>query len=146
MEGVKVGRTAEEAEKIYSSSKKVNREAPAVWKAEFNKVFALEFPFIKKIADSHRLPLGDLMNIFPDSPTPFGLLSAPSPTAEAPPSHTAERNANAFYVCKHSSIRSEIITRASKLVSASETVMTARASEAKLSLGHPNYFGHPKRL
>ncbi|PWA34461.1 hypothetical protein CTI12_AA599950 [Artemisia annua] len=95
MEGVKVGRTVDEAERIYSSSKKVNREAPAVWKAEFNKVFALEFPFIKKIADSHRLPLGDLMNIFPDSPTPIGLLSAPSPTAEAPPSHTAERNVNA---------------------------------------------------
>ncbi|PWA69734.1 transposase (putative), gypsy type [Artemisia annua] len=94
-EGVRVGRTAEEAEKIYSTSKKVNREAPAVWKAEFNKVFALEFPYIKKIVDSHRLPLGDLMNIFPDSPTPLGLLSAPGPTVEAPTGHTAESDVNA---------------------------------------------------
>ncbi|PWA53042.1 calcium-dependent protein kinase 14 [Artemisia annua] len=70
-------------------------EAHAVWKAEFNKVFALEFPFIKKIADSHLLPLGDLMNIFPDSPIPQGLLSVPSPTVEAPTGPTAERNVNA---------------------------------------------------
>ncbi|PWA79600.1 hypothetical protein CTI12_AA204780 [Artemisia annua] len=135
MEGVKVGRTAEEAEKIYSTSKKVNREAPAVWKAEFNKVFALEFPFIKKIADSHRLPLGDLMNIFPDSPTPLGLLSAPSPTVKAPTTFVNVRASEA-----------KLSLQAPKLLWASETVKTARASEAKLSLGHPNYFGHPKRL
>ena len=80
--GVGVGRTSEEAEGVFASSRKVNREAPQIWKAEFEKLFTLEFPYIKKIADSHRLPLGDLMNIFPDSATPQGLLGQSS---QAPP-------------------------------------------------------------
>ena len=80
-----VGRSSEEAEGIFASSRKVNREAPQIWKAEFNKLFALEFPYIKKISDSHRLPLGDLMNIFPDAPTPQGLLGLTGQSSQAPP-------------------------------------------------------------
>ena len=60
-------------------------QAVQIWKAEFDKLFALEFPYIKKIADSHRLPLGDLMNIFPDAPTPQGLLGLTGQSIQAPP-------------------------------------------------------------
>ena len=51
-QGVGINRKPEEVEQIFNASKKLNREAPCTWKAEFNKVFSLEYPFIKKIADS----------------------------------------------------------------------------------------------
>jgi chromosome segregation ATPase len=61
LEGIRLARKPEEVDKIIRTSKKVNMEAPSIWKTEFNKVFSLEYPFIKKVAgtwESHQaLPL-----------------------------------------------------------------------------------------
>lgn len=78
LEGDGVARKPEDLAQILSTSKKVNKDALKIWKSEFEKLFALDYPFIKKIDESHRLPLGDLMNVFPDSPTPQGILGSSS--------------------------------------------------------------------
>ena len=88
LDGVRLARKPEEVEKILRTSKKVNLEAPSIWKEEFNKVFSLEYPFIRRVANSYRLPLGDLMNIFPASSTPQGLLGGPDLRTGGPTSTT----------------------------------------------------------
>ena len=65
-DGVKVARDEEDVERILGQVKNLNREAPSLWKAEFNKIFDAEYPYVKKVAESYRLPLGDLMNLLPE--------------------------------------------------------------------------------
>ena len=65
-DGVKVARDAEDVERILGQVKNLNRDAPSLWKAEFTKIFDAEYPYIKKIAESYRLALGDLMNLLPE--------------------------------------------------------------------------------
>jgi hypothetical protein len=48
--------------------KKLNMDAPSLWKPEYHKLFQTEYPFVKKLAEAHRLPVGDLMNFYPDPP------------------------------------------------------------------------------
>lgn len=65
-DGVKVARDEEDVERVLGQVKNLNREAPSLWKAEFNKIFDAEYPYVKKVAESYRLPLGDLMNLLPE--------------------------------------------------------------------------------
>jgi hypothetical protein len=81
-DGVKVAREEEDVERILGQVKNLNRDAPAVWKAEFNKIFDAEYPYVKKVSESYRLPLGDLMNFLPDGSAPP---EKSAPTGEIPP-------------------------------------------------------------
>lgn len=65
-DGVKVARDEDDVERVLGQVKNLNREAPSLWKAEFNKIFEAEYPYVKTIAESYRLPLGDLMNLLPE--------------------------------------------------------------------------------
>ncbi|PWA98145.1 hypothetical protein CTI12_AA004380 [Artemisia annua] len=68
--GVGIQRKQEDLEKILAGTKKLNMEAPAIWKAEYKKLFQAEYPYIQKLAESFCLPLGDLMNLQPAEPIP----------------------------------------------------------------------------
>ena len=68
--GAKVNRKEEDVERVLSQVKNLNRDAPATWKAEFNKIFDAEYPYVQKVAGSYRLPLGDLMNLQPEGYVP----------------------------------------------------------------------------
>ena len=68
IDGVKAERKPEEAQQILGKVKKLNMDAPSLWKQEYHKLFKAEYPFVKKISEAHRLPLGDLMNFYPDPP------------------------------------------------------------------------------
>ena len=65
-DGVKVARDEDDVERVLGQVKNLNQEAPSLWKAEFNKIFEAEYPYVKTIAESYRLPLGDLMNLLPE--------------------------------------------------------------------------------
>ncbi|PWA90378.1 hypothetical protein CTI12_AA101580 [Artemisia annua] len=82
--GVRIQRKQEDVDRIISSTKKINLDAPKLWKAEYNNLFSAEYPYIQKIADAYRLAPADLMNIFPDGPSPQGLVGSSSRPAEAP--------------------------------------------------------------
>lgn len=65
--GVGVSRMDEDLGTILAEN--VNMYASSLWILEY-KLFSAEYPYIKKIVDSYQLPLGDIMNICPDIPTP----------------------------------------------------------------------------
>ena len=86
-DGVKVDRDPEEVRNIFQQVKRINLDAPNIWKGEYAKIFDAEYPFIKKVTESYHLPLGDLMNFQPAPPpsraTPVQEGSAPKPQDKA---------------------------------------------------------------
>ena len=93
--GAKVSRKEEDVERVLSQVKNLNRDAPATWKAEFNKIFDAEYPYVQKVAGSYRLPLGDLMNLQPEGyvpPEPSTQVKETPPVAAAQPSTLNEGN------------------------------------------------------
>lgn len=82
-----IQRKPEDIDRILSSTKKINLDAPKLWNQEYNKLFSADYPYIRKIAESYRLLPADLINIFPDGPSPQGLIGSshrPSETPEVP--------------------------------------------------------------
>ncbi|GJZ38499.1 hypothetical protein Tco_0585062 [Tanacetum coccineum] len=67
-----LGRTKEEISKILPNTRNLDIEGSNVWRDRFNEIFTLKYPYVQKIADSHQLPLGELMKIFPN------ILTAPA--------------------------------------------------------------------
>jgi hypothetical protein len=70
VDGVKVDRKEEDVHRILQQVKRIDMDAPATWKVEYNKLFDTEYPYIQKLSESYHLPLGDLMNFQPDEPIP----------------------------------------------------------------------------
>ena len=65
LEGVKVGRKADQIEAIVNSATGLYMPAALNFRVAYYAMFLHQLPFIEKIVSSYRLPLGDIMNIFP---------------------------------------------------------------------------------
>ena len=81
IDGVRAERKPDDAEKILQKIKKLNMEAPKLWKPEYHKLFEAEYPYVQKLAESFRLPLGDQMNLLPEEPIKK---ATPTPAVVAP--------------------------------------------------------------
>jgi hypothetical protein len=66
LEGVKVGRTTEQIEEIVNTASGFDMSGALNFRSAYDAMFPKQFPFVDKIVASHRLPLADLMNIFPE--------------------------------------------------------------------------------
>ena len=80
IDGVRTERKPEDAEKILQKIKRLNMEAPKLWKPEYHKLFSAEYPYVQKLAESFQLPLGDQINLLPEEPVKKTI-----PPAVAPP-------------------------------------------------------------
>ena len=85
---MRVAGKEEEVQRILQQVKRFNMNAPTIWKEEYSKLFDAEYLYIRKVAESFRLPLGDLMNFQPDEPTPR---DATIPPKETPPAPSVEK-------------------------------------------------------
>ena len=65
LEGVKVGRRPEQIEEIVNSASGFDMPAALNFRASYDAMFVRQFPFVEKIVASYRLPLADIMNVFP---------------------------------------------------------------------------------
>ena len=66
LQGIKVGRKTEQIEEIVNSSSGFDMAGALNFRTAYDAMFSKQFPFVEKIVASHRLPLADLMNIFPE--------------------------------------------------------------------------------
>jgi uncharacterized coiled-coil protein SlyX len=66
LEGVKVGRETEQIEEIVNSSFGFDMSGALNFRTAYDAMFSKQFSYVEKIVASHRLPLADLMNIFPE--------------------------------------------------------------------------------
>ncbi|PWA64707.1 retrotransposon gag domain, Retroviral aspartyl protease [Artemisia annua] len=87
LERVKCGRKDEEVYVYVASSKGFDLEAARNFRASYDQMFLRQFPYIEKVATSFRLPLADIMNIFPagEEVTPGAGASGTAPSDQDHP-------------------------------------------------------------
>ncbi|GKA87438.1 hypothetical protein Tco_0809202 [Tanacetum coccineum] len=69
-EGVKVECSAEDAEAILAAATDYDPECRSTFMLVFDALFTKRYPYVEKIAESFRLPLGDLQNMWPEGEGP----------------------------------------------------------------------------
>ncbi|GJV26973.1 hypothetical protein Tco_1383421 [Tanacetum coccineum] len=69
-EGMKVERSDEDAEAILVTAADYDPECKSTFMSAFDALFVKSYPYVKKLAVSFRLPLGDLQNMWPKGEGP----------------------------------------------------------------------------
>ncbi|GJS87463.1 hypothetical protein Tco_0770099 [Tanacetum coccineum] len=89
-EGVKAACSEEEAQAFLATAVDYDPACKETFMTEFDSLFDKSYPYVEKLAESFRLPLGDLQNMWPEgtSPTLSGNAVGASTTADA--SNTAD--------------------------------------------------------
>ncbi|GKE69968.1 hypothetical protein Tco_1528040, partial [Tanacetum coccineum] len=75
-EGVKAECSAEDAEAILAAATDYDLECRSTFMLVFDALFTKRYPYVEKIAESFRLPLGDLQNMWPEGEGPTILFIA----------------------------------------------------------------------
>ncbi|GKA60030.1 hypothetical protein Tco_0759343 [Tanacetum coccineum] len=65
-EGVKVERTVEDAEAILAAATDYDPKCKTTFMSAFDALFTKSYPYVEKVTESFRLPLGDLQNMWPE--------------------------------------------------------------------------------
>ncbi|GJU88906.1 hypothetical protein Tco_1301329 [Tanacetum coccineum] len=73
-EGVKAACSEEEAEAFLATAADYDPACKTTFMSVFDSLFNKSYPYVEKLAESFRLPLGDLQNMWPEGtgPTPSG--------------------------------------------------------------------------
>ncbi|GJW44002.1 hypothetical protein Tco_0072801 [Tanacetum coccineum] len=66
--GLSLGKTEGQIVVVLSETSNLNIEGSKAWKDKHRELFTMQYPFIKKMADSYRLPLDSLQQNSPDVP------------------------------------------------------------------------------
>ncbi|GKC49850.1 hypothetical protein Tco_1072595, partial [Tanacetum coccineum] len=69
-EGVKAERDGQEAEAILATAADYDPDCKDTFMSAFDSLFTKSYPYVEKLADSFRLPLGDLQNMWPEGEGP----------------------------------------------------------------------------
>nr|GEU80940.1 hypothetical protein [Tanacetum cinerariifolium] len=69
-EGVKIERTQEEAEAILATAADCDPSCKDTFMSAFETLFSRSYPYVEKLTESFRLPLGDLQNMWPEGTGP----------------------------------------------------------------------------
>ncbi|GKB97794.1 hypothetical protein Tco_1076579, partial [Tanacetum coccineum] len=70
LEGVKVDRTKEEAQATLADADDYDPDCQATFKSDFDKLFVKSYPYMERLVEYFRLPLGDLQNMWPEGEGP----------------------------------------------------------------------------
>nr|GEV60841.1 hypothetical protein [Tanacetum cinerariifolium] len=70
IEGVKFERTKEDAEVILADAADYDPYCKDTFMSAFNSLFTKSYPYVEKLAESFRLPLGDLQNMWSEGTEP----------------------------------------------------------------------------
>ncbi|GKA35483.1 hypothetical protein Tco_0721974 [Tanacetum coccineum] len=83
--GVKAACSEEEAQAFLATAVDYDPVCKETFMTEFDSLFDKSYPYVEKLAESFRLPLGDLQNIWPEGtgPTMSGNAAGASNTADA---------------------------------------------------------------
>ncbi|GKA95097.1 hypothetical protein Tco_0817135 [Tanacetum coccineum] len=84
-EGVKAACSEEEAQDFLATAIDYDPACKETFMTEFDSLFDKSYPYVEKLAESFRLPLGDLQNMWPEGigPTLSGNAAGASTTADA---------------------------------------------------------------
>ncbi|GKE53353.1 hypothetical protein Tco_1488509, partial [Tanacetum coccineum] len=84
-EGVKAACSEEEAQAFLATAVDYDPACKETFMTEFDSLFDKSYPYVEKLAESFRLPLGDLQNMWPEAtgPTLSGNAAGASTTADA---------------------------------------------------------------
>ncbi|GJW18996.1 hypothetical protein Tco_0026432 [Tanacetum coccineum] len=69
-EGVKAACSEEEAEAFLATTVGYDPACKTTFMSEFDSLFNKSYPYVEKLAESFRLPLGDLQNMWPEGTGP----------------------------------------------------------------------------
>ncbi|GJT57890.1 hypothetical protein Tco_0992944 [Tanacetum coccineum] len=70
LEGVKVERSTKDAEAILAVATDYDPECKSTFMSAFDAIFTKTYPYVEKVVESFRLPLGDLQNMWPEGEGP----------------------------------------------------------------------------
>ncbi|GKE94424.1 hypothetical protein Tco_1579279, partial [Tanacetum coccineum] len=65
-----VGRTDEEIQAILATTQDYDPKCKSTFMSAFDGIFVKSYPYVVKLAESFRLPLGDLQNMWPEGEGP----------------------------------------------------------------------------
>nr|GFD19644.1 hypothetical protein [Tanacetum cinerariifolium] len=68
--GVKEAFSEEEAEAFLASVADYDPACKTTFMSEFDSLFNKSYPYVEKLAESFRIPLGDLQNMWPEGTGP----------------------------------------------------------------------------
>ncbi|GKE46948.1 hypothetical protein Tco_1478206, partial [Tanacetum coccineum] len=68
--GMNVERSDEDAKAILATAADYDPECKSTFMSAFDALFVKSYPYVKKLAVSFRLPLGDLQNMWPEGEGP----------------------------------------------------------------------------
>nr|GEV91929.1 hypothetical protein [Tanacetum cinerariifolium] len=77
--GISLGRSEEEIARLLAETKDLDIKGSKSWETKHIELFAKQYPYVHKVADSYLLPMADLLRVSLDVP-------APRPTAKVPDS------------------------------------------------------------
>ncbi|GKA69953.1 hypothetical protein Tco_0776017, partial [Tanacetum coccineum] len=69
-EGVNVDRTDEEVQAILATATDYDLDCRSTFQSSFEDLFTKSYPYVEKLTEALRQPLGDLQNIWPDGKGP----------------------------------------------------------------------------